>query len=292
MIAVRWIQSMRESVLVAVLIAAPFILAGALVAEWRGALVGLLVALIVEVVAYVVGKPIILRMVDAVSIDRDNAPELDGIVQRLAERAGIRQPSVAISRLRTPNAFAAGGLSGGVVGVTSGLLEITTAEELEAVLAHEIAHLAQRDRFGATISAVFAALPGAIGVATGSDLFFAPAFRRNLHRRWGGRNLRPLRDAIAFCVVPLAALLVRSSVSRSSELAADARAATLIDDSENLVTALRKIDALAGRVVSPLNPAVSHLLVIHPFGEERVSRMFNTHPTVAERLDALATTTR
>lgn len=281
---------MKETVLVVALIAAPFVLAGTLAGGLIGALVSLLVALTIEVIAYVMAKPFILRMVDAFPVERDAAPELVDIVQRLATRSGIDQPSVAISRLRTPNAFAAGGISGGVVGVTSGLLDITTPEELEAVLAHEIAHLSQPDRFGATISAVFAALPGAIGVATGSDLFFDRAFRRNLHRRWGGRYLRPVRDAIAVCVVPLAALLVRSSVSRSSELAADARAKALIEDPRHLMTALRKIEALAGRVVAPVNPAVSHLLVIHPFGDERVSRMFNTHPAVAERLAALAST--
>lgn len=279
---------MKESLLAAALIAAPFALAGTLIGGAIGALVGLLVAIVVETVAYAVAKPIILQMVDATTVDHATAPELLDIVHRLAVRAGIEEPSVAISRFRTPNAFAAGGLGGGVVGMTAGLLDITTEAELEAVLAHEIAHLARRDRFGATISAVFAALPGAIGVATGSDLFFDPAFRRSLYRRWGGRRLRPVRDAIAFCSVPLTALLVRSSVSRSSELAADAYAVTLIDDRTALVSALRKIDALAGRVVAPVNPAVSHLLVIHPFGDERVSRIFNTHPSVPERLDALA----
>ena len=278
---------MKESLLVAALIAAPFVLVGVLIGGTRGGLVALALALIAQIVAYALASVVVLKMVDARPVDASDSPVLIETVRRLAHQAGIREPVVAISRFRTPNAFAAGSISGGIIGITSGLLEIATPGELEAVLAHEIAHLTSRDRYGVSIAAVFAALPGAIGAASGSDLFFDPAFRRSMHRHWGGRHLRPVRDAIAFCFVPVAALLVRSSVSRSSEFGADARAAAMIDDPGTLVSALRKIDALAGRVAAPVNPAVSHLLVIHPFGDERVSRMFNTHPGVSERIAAL-----
>jgi heat shock protein HtpX len=160
--------------------------------------------------------------------------------------------------------------------------------ELDAVLAHEIAHLTQPGRSAATLAALFAAIPGAITAAAGSDLYFELPYRRSQVRLWGGRRLHPVRDAIALVAAPLAAVLVRLSTTTSGELAADERAARITGDPAALAGALHKLQSLAGRIVWPVNPAIAHLLVIHPFGCPRLARLFNTHPPTPERLAALS----
>jgi len=232
-------------------------------------------------------RPVILQACRARRILLDEQPELTAIVRRLSEAAGIPVPLVAISDLRTPNAFAAVTFGGGVVGVTTGLLELLSPAEIEAVVAHEIAHLTHSARGAATLAAVLVAPLGALATASGSDLFYEIAYRKTFFRGWGGRKLRPLRDALALCTVPITALLVHVSVARDAELQADRVAVRLTGDAVALRAALRKIDALAGRILAPVNPAVAQLLLVHPFGEAFLGRMFDAHPPHHERLAAL-----
>jgi heat shock protein HtpX len=275
---------MRQLVNVGAMIIVPFVILGMLVRGVDGMIAGAIIGVLLQAIAFMLTRPVILWMTRARVVSRDDEPELVAAVARLAGRAGIRTPAIAISNIRTPNAFAAATPGGGLVGVTCGLLEMLTPAEVEAVLAHEVAHLTHRDRAGVTVASIFAALPGAIISASGGDMFYDRPFRRRMNRAWGGRYLRPVRDGMAFVMLPFAAVLVRCAVSASDELRADAQACELIDDSRPLVFALRKIDALAGRVAAPLNPAISPMLLIHPFGPEGMSRWFNTHPPLAVRL--------
>jgi heat shock protein HtpX len=281
---------MRQVLNVGAMVIVPFVIAGMLLGGVDGMLVGAAIGVLLQLLAYGVSRPVSLWMTRARIVSVDDAPDLVVTVARLAQRAGVATPAVAISSIRTPNAYAVATPGGGLVGVTSGLLEMLTPVEIEAVLAHEVAHLTRSDRVGVTIAAIFATLPGAIISASGGDLFYGRPFRRRMHRTWGGRYLRPVRDAIAFVSLPFAAVLVRCAVSPNDELRADALACCLIDDARPLAFALRKIDALAGRVAAPLNPAISPMLLIHPFGPERVSRWFNTHPPLAVRLAHLPVT--
>jgi heat shock protein HtpX len=194
---------------------------------------------------------------------------------------------VAISDLRTPNAFAATTVGGGIVGVTSGLLEMLSPEEIEAVVAHEVAHLTDPGQIAATIAAVLVSPLGALATVSGSDLFYERPYRKTFIRAWGGKRLRPVRNAVALITIPIAALLVRVSVSPAAEIKADCAAARLTGNPGSLRSALRKIDALAGRVLAPVNPAVAQLLLVHPFGASRLGRLFDAHPSLAARLAAL-----
>lgn len=283
----QWADGMRQLLTIVFVIAAPFMVGGFLLAGSRGLIVGLLVALMIEVIAWTFSRPILTRICAAHSLSLGERPELVAVVGRLAESAGIATPQVAISSLPIPNAMAAVTPSRGLICVTEGLVGMLSAPELEAVLAHEIAHLTQPGRSGATLAALFGSIPGAITAAAGSDLYFELPYRRGQVRVRGGRRLHVVRDLIALSTAPLAAILVRLSTSARGELAADSRAAAFTGDPATLAIALRKLQSLAGRIVWPVNPAIAHLLVIHPFGCPRLGQLFNTHPSTPARLTAL-----
>lgn len=284
----EWATGMRQLILIEAVIAAPLMAGGFLLAGSRGLVAGLLAALLIELIAWAFARPILLRVCSATPVADGERLELVEAVGRLAASAGIATPKVAISSLPIPNAMAAVTPGDGLICVTEGLIGMLSAAELEAVLAHEVAHLTQPGRTGATIAAVFAALPGAITAAAGADLFFELPYRRARVRLWGGRRMHPIRDLIARVTAPVAAILVRLSTSERGELIADERAAKIAGDPAALASALRKLQSLAGRIVWPVNPAIAHLLVIHPFGCPRLGRLFNTHPPTPERLAALS----
>jgi heat shock protein HtpX len=283
-----WLRAVPRLTLVGALVGLPLAALGWLVAGPPGVLAAVVLSGLLLLAAWWLSEPVLLRMSASTIATPENQPEAIEVVTRLAARAGIRSPRVAVSALRAPNAYAAATPGGGLVGVTASLLEMLNDAELEAVLAHEIAHLARGEGAAATIAAVCAALPGWFTKLSGSDLFYDAAFRRPLYRTWGGRRLRPLRDAIACCNVPLAVVLVRTSVSQAAELQADTDAARMTEDPGALASALRKLNALAGRVATPVNPALSHLLVMHPFGNQPLGRLFDTHPPLTVRLDTIA----
>lgn len=278
------LKPITRFLLLTTIVSAPFVIAGALLGGALGAVAGIALTLCMQVTAWMLSRPILLRLAQAIPADPRQYGTLIATVDRLAKTAGIPTPLVAISGLRTPNAFAAATPGGGVVGVTGGLLEMLTDDELEAVVAHEIAHLSRGDSMTATLAAMFAAIPGMLITSTGSDLFYGVEFRRSHPRLWGGRRLRPVRDGLALLTVPAAALLVRVSVSRKAELRADGAAVRLTGNVGAMVSSLRKINVLAGRVISPVNPALSHMLVIHPYGEQLIGRVFDTHPSLKQRL--------
>jgi heat shock protein HtpX len=286
----HWLRSFPRLAGITGLLAAPPIAVGAVFGGWPGAMLGFALTLVLVALAWRCSHPILLRISDSHVASRESHPELVATVEALASTAGIPVPTVAISDLRAPNAYAAATPGGGIVGVTTGLLDILSHEELEAVLAHEVAHLARGDRSAATVAAVATAIPGALTKRGGSDLFYAAPFRRAHHRTWGGRRLRLVRNGLTLLLVPVTALLVRVSVPLSAEIQADLDAVRLTGNASAMSAALRKLNVLAGRIATPINPAVSHLLVMHPYGSEHLGRLFETHPSLAERLDALAQT--
>ncbi len=283
----RWANGMQHLLAVVLVIAVPFMLGGFLLAGGRGLVIGLLISLSIDAIVWTFSRRILMKVCAATPVAAGEHVELVATVGRLAESAGIMTPKVAISSLPIPNALAAATPRGGLICVTGGLIGMLSTAELEAVLAHEVAHLTHPGRSGATIAALFAAVPGAITAAAGCDLYFELPYRRGQVRVWGGRRLHPVRDLIAVMMAPLAAILVRLSTSARGELAADARAAELIGDPATLASALRKLQSLAGRIVCQVNPALAHLLVIHPFGCPRLGQMFDTHPSTPERLSVL-----
>ena len=241
-----------------------------------GALVALVVAGAMNFGSYFFSDKIVLRMYRAREVTRAEAPVLYEVVESLSRRAGLPVPRVAIIPGQQPNAFATGrNPEHAVVAATEGILQILDREELEGVMAHELAHVRNRDML---ISSVAATLAGAIMVLSRFGLFFGGGDRD----RGGG--------ALALLVVilaPIAAMIIQAAISRSREFAADAGGAEISGKPRALASALQKLEATARRVPLQGNPATAHMFIVHPFRGGGIGKLFSTHPPTEERVERL-----
>jgi heat shock protein HtpX len=221
----------------------------------------------------------VLRMHGAREVDLATAPELVGMVNRMADGAGMPRPRVYIIETDQPNAFATGrNPENGAVAVTRGLLRSLNREEIAAVMAHELAHIRNRDTLIMTVTATFA---GAISMLANFALFF------------GGDRDRPmgLIGTIALMILaPLAATLVQMAISRAREYEADKAGAEICGNPLWLASALRRIEGLASRIdnhAAERNPATAHMFIINPLHAHSHDRLFATHPNTENRVAAL-----
>jgi heat shock protein HtpX len=224
----------------------------------------------------------VLRMYGAQQITPESAPWLFEMVDRLRTRAGLPMPTVAVAPHEQPNAFATGrNPQNAVVCVTEGLLNLVTREELEGVIAHELAHIKNRDMLLQTFTATLAGAISSLGqMAMWSSLF-------------GGDEEDGGGGLVMALVAPIAAGLVQMAISRQREFKADAVGAEICGRPLALAGALRKLDAQAHRIPMQVSPAVAPLAQVNPlsaFGGG-MARMFSTHPPTearVQRLEALA----
>ena len=267
-------NTLKTALLLTVLTAALVLLGG-----WfggnGGAVIALLVAGAMNFGSWFFSDRIVLKMYRAREVGREEAPELYGVVESLSRRAGIPMPRVAIIPSEQPNAFATGrDPDHAVVAATEGILRILDREELEGVMAHELAHVRHRDIL---ISSVAATLAGAIMVLARFGLFFGGGNRR------GGGALALLLMILA----PLAAMIVQAAISRSREYAADEGGAEISGKPRALASALRKLEAGVERAPMEGNPATAHMFIVHPFGGGGVTGLFRSHPPTEERVERL-----
>jgi heat shock protein HtpX len=221
----------------------------------------------------------VLRMYGAREVDPASAPDLVGMVHRLADDAGMLRPRVFIIDTDQPNAFATGrNPENGAVAATSGLLRALSREEVAAVMAHELAHIRNRDTLIMTVTATFA---GAISLIANFALLF------------GGDRERPmgLIGTLALMILaPLAATLVQMAISRAREYEADRAGAEICGNPLWLASALRRIETLAARIdnhAAERHPATAHMFIINPLHTHTHDRLFATHPNTANRIAAL-----
>ncbi len=220
----------------------------------------------------------VLRMTGAREVDTRTAPDFVGMVHRLADGAGMPRPKVYVIESDQPNAFATGrNPENAAVAATTGLLRRLTGEEVAAVMAHELAHIQNRDTLIMTVTATFA---GAIGMLANFAMFFG-----NRERAGGMLGL------IAVMIfAPLAAALVQMAISRSREYEADKAGAAICGNPMWLASALKKIDAFAKGIdndQAERNPAVAHMFIINPLHAHKRDALFSTHPATANRVAAL-----
>jgi len=269
-------MNMLKTVLLMTVLTAALVLVGGWVGGEGGALVALVVAGAMNFGSYFFSDKIVLRMYRAREVTRAEAPVLYEVVESLSRRAGLPVPRVAIIPGQQPNAFATGrNPEHAVVAATEGILQILDREELEGVMAHELAHVRNRDML---ISSVAATLAGAIMVLSRLGLFIGCGVRD----RGGG--------ALALLVVilaPIAAMIVQAAISRSREFAADAGGAEISGKPRALASALQKLEATAKRVPLQGNPATAHMFIVHPFRGGGIGKLFSTHPPTEERVERL-----
>ena len=240
-----------------------------------GALIALLVAALMNLFTYWNADRIVLSMHGAHEVGPSDCPVLTGIVQQLAVRARLPMPRVYIIDSPHPNAFATGrNPEHAAVAATTGLLALLDREEVAAVLAHELGHVRNRDTLIMTMTATIA---GAISMLANFGFFF----------RGGSARGNPLAILAAVLVAPIAAMMVQLAISRTREYGADRASAEISGNPRALASALRKLDAVASRVPSPVamrNPAAAALYIVPGTGRDN---FFSTHPDTTNRIAAL-----
>jgi len=254
----------------------------------QGAVMALILAGAMNFFSYWFSDKIVLRMYGAKEVSANDDPELHGIVQELATRAGLPMPKVYVIPEETPNAFATGrNPQHAAVAVTDGIRRILNKRELAGVLGHELTHVLNRDIL---ISSIAATLAGAISylahMAQWGMMFGAG---RDRDEEGGGGNIFSL--LIMMIVAPLAAMLIQMAVSRSREYGADAGGAKICGDPLALASALRKLHMGAQdvplQVSNATANATAHMFIVNPLSAGGIANLFSTHPPMAERVARL-----
>jgi heat shock protein HtpX len=256
-----------------------FLAVGYLLGGSSGMLIALAVAVAMNAFAYWNADKMVLRLYRARQVDRREAPALYGIVEQLADNADLPMPRVYLIDDEQPNAFATGrNPQNAAVAATTGLLKRLSAEEIAGVMAHELAHVKNRDTLTMTITATIA---GAVSMLANFGLFF------------GGNRNNPLGIVGAILVMilaPLAAALVQMAISRTREYAADRTGAEICGQPLWLASALEKIDRSARSIenrAAESNPATAHMFIINPLHSHQADALFTTHPRTENRVARL-----
>jgi heat shock protein HtpX len=256
-----------------------FLLVGQLIGGSSGLLIALVFGSLFNLVMYFFSDRLVLRMYGAQVVTAEQAPELFAMVDRLRQRAGLPMPTVAVAPHEQPNAFATGrNPEHAVVAVTTGILKYMPQAELEGVIAHELAHIKNRDMLIATVAAGIA---GAL-----SNLPYLLMFGGGSQDDDGGH---PLAQIALILLAPIGAMLIQFAVSRQREFEADRVGAQIVGRSAPLAHALTRLDNLSRQIPMHVAPAAAPLAQVNPLAAHGggVAKLFSTHPPTVERVARL-----
>ncbi len=257
------------------------IVIGNLIGGRSGMVIALLLAGGMNFFSYWYSDKIVLKMYRAQEVTESQAPDLYRIVAELSRDAGLPMPRLYIIPQEAPNAFATGrNPSHAVVAVTDGLMRLMDREEIKGVLAHELAHVKDRDILVSTIAATMAgAIMVLANIARWSAIFGGGDDDE------GGLGIFGL---IAMSIIaPIAAMVIQMAVSRSREYLADAEGAKIAGHPEGLARALEKLGAYSGRLPMNADPSTAHMFIVNPLSGSRLASIFSTHPPLEERIAKL-----
>lgn len=275
-------MNMTKTAMLIALMTVMFMSVGYLLGGSGGMLIALLIAIATNAIGYWNADKMVLRMYNAQEVDERTAPEYFRIVHGLAANAGLPTPKIYIIHEDQANAFATGrNPENAAVAATTGLLQRLTPEEIAGVMAHELAHVQNRDTLTMTITATLA---GAISMLGNFALFFGG------NRENGNHMLNVIGTIIAMIVAPFAAMIVQMAISRTREYAADRRGAEICGNPLWLASALNKIARSAKATVNEEaehNPATAHMFIINPLSGRGADNLFSTHPDTDNRIAAL-----
>jgi heat shock protein HtpX len=269
----------RTAILLAAMTAL-FMGVGAMLGGQTGMLIAFVIALGMNVFSYWNSDKMVLRMHGAREVDAASAPGYYNMVRDLAANAGLPMPRVYIMDNDQPNAFATGrNPENAAVAATTGLLNALTQDEVAGVIAHELAHIKNRDTLTMTITATIA---GAISMLANFGMFFGR-----------GRDNNPFgfigTIAVMF-LAPVAAALVQMAISRSREYEADKLGAQISRNPLWLASALERMSVITKQIPNmsaERNPASAHMFIINPLSGERMDKLFSTHPNTQNRIARL-----
>ncbi|MBM4331363.1 MAG: protease HtpX [Deltaproteobacteria bacterium] len=245
----------------------------------------LFMAFIMNMVGYWFSDKIALAMSGAKEISVNEAPELHHMVEKLSVQASLPKPRVYIIPQDTPNAFATGrNPEHAAVAVTNGLLRILKPAELEGVLAHELAHIKNRDILISSVAAVIAGAISYMATMAQWGAFLGMGRGNDDEGRGGGNIISVLLMAI---IAPMAAMLIQMAISRSREYQADATGARIVGAGRPLANALVKLENYNKQLPMQVNPAQAQMYIVNPLSAGGFTRLFSTHPPIQERVARL-----
>jgi len=260
------------------------VLGGGAIAGQRGLTLGLVMAVVMNGVAYFFSDKIALRSSGAQPVSREQLPRLYEVMERLCGKASLPMPKLYVIPQPAPNAFATGrNPKHASVAVTAGLMELMTDDELEGVIAHELSHVRNYDIL---ITSIAATLAGAITWIASMGrwaMIFGGFGGRDENRGGGG-----LGALLMLIVAPIAALLIQLGISRQREFSADASGARMVGHPYGLISALEKLGAYNKRIPMDVSPTTASLFIVAPLtAGQMFTGLFSTHPPLAERIAVL-----
>jgi heat shock protein HtpX len=258
------------------------IVGGQAIGGKNGMTMGLIMAIGMNFFSYFFSEKMALMASRAARVsERENSKiywRIAPMTKRLCERMGIPEPKLWVIPEHAPNAFATGrNPSHSSVAVTAGLLELMNDEELEGVIAHELAHIKNRDIL---ISSIAATIASAITYLGYMAMFFGG-------RRDDEEAPNPLVGILMLILAPVAAGLIQMAISRTREYSADATAAKYAGSPNGLASALRRLESYSRRIPMHTSPSMSHMYIVKPLSGESMARLFSTHPSTEERVARL-----
>ena len=258
-----------------------FMAVGFLIGGASGAIIAFLVAAAMNLASYWNADRIVLSLHGAHPVDERNAAELVALVRELAGRANLPMPQVYVMESTQPNAFATGrNPQHAAVAVSTGLIDVLNRDEIAGVVAHELAHIKNRDTLTMTVTATIA---GANSMLAQFGLFFGGGARDN-----NGTGV--IGTLLMVILAPLAAMIVQMAISRTREYAADSLGGRISGRPDALASALAKISSAAHAIeneTAERAPATAHLFIVNPLSGQRMDNLFSTHPSTQNPIAAL-----
>lgn len=270
----RFVNNTKTAMLLAMMFAL-ILVGGYMVGQGTGLIIAFVIGGLGNVIAYFHSDKIAIAMMKGQLVDQRSAPDLVEMVSRLSRNANLPMPRVYVCPQQAPNAFATGrNPKHAAVAVTQGALQLLSYDELEGVMAHELAHVKNRDTLTSTVAATIAGAISALGW-----IFM-----------FGGRDrdVNPLIALLFMILAPLAAGIIQMAISRSREYVADADGAAIAGTPHGLISALQKLEATAKRV--PMHnqmPTQNHMFIVQPLSGGGLAGLFSTHPKTADRVAKL-----
>jgi heat shock protein HtpX len=257
---------------------------GNLLGGRQGMIIALVLAAGMNFFSYWYSDKIVLKMYQAREATPQQAPDLYEMVQTLSRQAGLPMPKVYIIPKDAPNAFATGrNPENAVVAVTQGLMSLMNRQEIMGVLAHELAHVKNRDILIGTIAATMAGAIMMMASMARWSAIFGGGHRDNNN----GGGMGAIGMIAMSILAPMAAMIIQMAVSRSREYLADATGAQIAGSPEGLARALEKLGSYSRRIPMDANPSTAHMFIVNPLSGKSLQSLFSTHPPVAERISRL-----
>jgi heat shock protein HtpX len=258
-------------------------LIGNLVGGTTGMTIALIVAGVMNFISYWFSDKIVLALYRAKEINRSEAPRLYALVEELTRKAGLPMPKLYAINTNTPNAFATGrNPEHAAVAVTTGIVKLLNEEELAGVIAHELAHIKNRDILVGTIAATLAGAITLLARMAGYAVMFGSG--RDREENGGGLIV----GLIMMIVAPIAAFLIQMAISRSREYMADETGAEISGKPLALASALKKLQSYnEDQPIEDAEPATAHMFIVNPLSGSSIMKLFSTHPPIEERVQKL-----